>query len=285
MKSTLEQLDIRGLQTSFLETNRSAKETILFLHGFPDSAHAWDGLIEKLGKNYHCIAPFARGLNESPHNNQKDRLTLDSQMLDLLEILRATGAMQKNIHILSHDLGAVPAWKLSHLLGKKAESLTVINGLSLKQFLRRLKNPHQLIKSWYIWLLQVPGIMETFMKKNPDYILKKAATMGGRDLKTFDREALKGFELYRQYLKETPTEIKSSTRIKAKVLSINSAEDAFLLPTTLEELERDCENCEARILQGKHWIHHENPELVAGIISNFIGSKNAKSKFTIEMGL
>lgn len=285
MEASLKQINLRGLKTSYLEANAKAAKAILFLHGFPDCARAWNPLLKELSQDYHCIAPFSRGLNESPHNGLRERLTLDSQILDLLEILRVSGVIHKDIHIVSHDLGAVPAWKLGHLLGAKAKSLTVINGLSLKQFLRRLKNPQQIIKSWYIWLLQVPGIMEGFIKKNPDYVIKKAAAMGGREAASFNREALKGFELYRQYLKETPTEIKSSSRVKARVLSINSVEDAFLLPTTLEELEKDCDHCEARILQGKHWIHHENPALIAGIIQKFIGSKHAQSEHTPQMGL
>lgn len=42
-----------------------AGEPMLFLHGVPDSAEMWDGVIERLEGQYRCIAPDLPGLGRS----------------------------------------------------------------------------------------------------------------------------------------------------------------------------------------------------------------------------
>ena len=44
----------------------SAGEPVLFLHGVPDSAQMWDGVIEHLESLYRCLAPDLPGAWDVP---------------------------------------------------------------------------------------------------------------------------------------------------------------------------------------------------------------------------
>lgn len=45
--------------------DRGIGEPILFLHGVPDSADMWSGVIDRLESRYHCLAPDLPGLGRS----------------------------------------------------------------------------------------------------------------------------------------------------------------------------------------------------------------------------
>jgi pimeloyl-ACP methyl ester carboxylesterase len=88
---------IRGLETAWIECGNKNQDcpVLLFFHGCPDTPHTWIDQIEHFKKDYQIIAPFARGVQPSAASHQAHRYSLDSIVLDCLEILRSVEGCRK----------------------------------------------------------------------------------------------------------------------------------------------------------------------------------------------
>jgi pimeloyl-ACP methyl ester carboxylesterase len=227
-------------------------------------------LFEQLQEEFHLIAPFLRGCEREKVAVQ--RFSRDSQSLDILEILSVVNAKSKPIFILGHDIGAVHAWHLAKLLGPDLKGLILINGLSLEQYLRRLKNPLQLLKSWYIPWMQIPGFLETLVENAPWVIQVVSRSLG--EMKGRAPEMSRhGYQHYRALLKESILLLSRKNkgqRLKAPVLVVWGLKDAFLSPPQRDEFLNDADSVEVRILEKEnHWFFVDNPAQVSDWIKQF----------------
>lgn len=74
---------INGL--SVFTEGKNKNRSIIFLHGFPYDHTMWKDVINKLSKNYFCVAYDIRGLGESPAGN--GQFTMESFVDDLEDII------------------------------------------------------------------------------------------------------------------------------------------------------------------------------------------------------
>lgn len=270
MQLTVQKTEARGIKTSWLESGDRAKPVLICLHGFPDTARVWQPLFDELALDFHLIAPYLRGCEKEKVELQ--RFSRDSQSLDLLAILDVINTKEKPVYVLGHDIGAVHAWHLASLLGPRLKGLILINGLSLEQYLRRLKSPSQLLKSWYIPWMQVPGFLETIVKTAPWVIQIVARSLG--ELKGQAPEISRhGYQHYRALAKESLGWIlngRPRVRVSAPVLVVWGARDAFLSTPTRDEFLSDADQVEVRLLENdNHWFFYDNPGTLAGWIRDF----------------
>lgn len=277
---------IRGLKTSWLQAGSSRHSNLLiFLHGFPDDAYIWSEQLKHFSQNNFVIAPMLRGVANSEVPKDKSRYGLNAVALDILEILQSLDPQKKKtIHLIGHDLGTLYAWHLAPMLGKQLKHLVIINGGHPLQAWERRKNYRQLMKSWYIGLFQVPLlpeiILNTFGKKWLNSIQKKNALP--LRYQTQSQKALEytpnSVNQYREIAKGIIDYIrrKDHFRLDTPVLALSSAHDAFVEPTSYEELELFTTQPVVRIIEGKHWIQAEQPERVNQILEKFIHVKHQK---------
>ena len=84
---------------------------LLFLHGFPEAAFVWDGMLAHFGRDYRCVAPNLRGYEGSyaPADVAAYRPKLIVQ--DLAALIQAFGG---HAHaVIAHDWGGALAWGLA----------------------------------------------------------------------------------------------------------------------------------------------------------------------------
>ncbi len=283
------QLELRGLTTAWLEAGPSATTArtpiILLLHGFPDNADSWSYQIEALKTRATVIAPFVRGAEPSAKGKGLGRYAPDAVGLDVLEILASVDPEAKRpVLCVGHDLGAVHAWRIAELLQKRAVGLVIINGLTIPQMLRRAMNPRQLLKSWYIFLMQVPVLPELAANAAGGRLLNLAYRLGGLSEEFRpDAEQLRGalsgpLNQYRAFVRDIPRALgRIGRRLRCPLLVLWGEEDAFLEPPTATEIERDAEHVTIRILPGNHWLHRQHAERVNGLLCEFIDQCGAIS--------
>lgn len=279
--TVLAEKPLRGLNTGWLVAGDPAAEAVvILLHGFPDTADCWDFQIDALKRTFRVVAPFVRGAGPSEPANELGRYAPDSVALDVLEILNEvdpTGT--RPVYLVGHDLGSVHAWHLAGLLQKRVGGLVIINGLTLEQFARRLSNPRQLVKSWYIGLMQVPFLPEAVLGRFGRRFLRGAYKKGGlsRDRRPdpeAPEDAIVGpLNQYRAFIRATPKAVKNPRRrLECPVLVIFGEDDAFLEPPTKAELARDAGDLTVRILPGNHWLHRQDPEKINKLLLDFFKS-------------
>ncbi len=275
---------LRGLQTGWVESGRTDGPLLVFMHGAPDSPAVWDLQAEAFSTDFQVIRPFARGMIPSEPSKDLARYGLESVALDLLEIIsQVDPSGLRPIFCVGHDLGAVHACNLARLLGGRLRGLIIFNGLSLDQMLRRLKNPNQLLRSWYIYLNCLPGLGELATARFPLSLLRLAYRFGGLEESVTPPEAeaqdpIEGLALkhYRALLRDLPTQSSERyPRIKAPVLVIWGRKDPFLVVPEASEWERFSSEAEVRILDGGHWIYRERAAEVNALLQDFL-KKNLK---------
>jgi pimeloyl-ACP methyl ester carboxylesterase len=89
----------------FVEAGEGAGETILFLHGNPESWHSWHSQIERFAPRYHVVAPDLKGYGQGDKRPGDWRWeNCAEEMLALLDKLNL-----RRFHIVAHDRGCVLA--------------------------------------------------------------------------------------------------------------------------------------------------------------------------------
>ncbi|MCG8670995.1 MAG: alpha/beta hydrolase, partial [Pseudomonadales bacterium] len=113
-----------------VDENPSAKETIIFLHGFPTASWDWVKVWPTLAKEYRCVTLdlLGYGFSDKPQNHKYSIL----EQADIVEALVESKQL-KSFHVLSHDYGDTVAQELlarqNDTKGKGTwKSLCLLNG-------------------------------------------------------------------------------------------------------------------------------------------------------------
>ena len=275
---------IRGLKTAWLEAGARDRDIILFLHGFPDVASGWEPQMNFFAANYHVIAPDIRGAGPSEKSPDLRRYAPDAVALDCMAVLAEVDPDSKQkIFIVGHDLGAVHAWHLAGLLKQRAAGLVIINGLTIRQMLRRWRMPTQLAKSWYMFFMQLPVVPELLVKNFPKKLQGLAFRLGGLPgfpvtAATGRQAMLSPLNQYRAFMREVPKVVaRRRQRLSCPVLVLFGADDAFLTTPSYDEIAADARDLTVRVIPGNHWLHREDPAKVNGLIERFFLQSSAKS--------
>lgn len=279
---------MRGLPTAWLEAGpmdaAADLPLVIMFHGFPDAPECWEFQFAGLSPRYPVVAPYVRGVGPSAKSDSLHRYGPDSVALDALAILdEVDPERRRRVFVVGHDLGAVHAWHLAGLLRERAAGLVVINGLTIRQMLRRWSNPRQQLKSWYIYAMQMPIVPEVLLKRFPERFLRFAHGKGQlsserRPDQEKVADALVGpLNQYRAFLREAPKALKAPRRrLGCPVLVVFGEQDAFLEPPTIDELKRDASDLTVRILPGNHWVHREDHEKVNRLLMDFFARNEVR---------
>src|SRR5262249_515556 len=81
------------------------RQPVLFLHGNPDSADLWNGVIERLPHNFHYLAPDLPGFGQSGSADQFD-WSVGNRGKWVSDVLDALGIGEPVI-IVGHDHGGL----------------------------------------------------------------------------------------------------------------------------------------------------------------------------------
>ena len=238
------------------------KPLLLFLHGFPDTKSVWREYLELAEPHYECWAMALPGTDpqdQTPKN-------LQSFILSVLSRIQDNGA--KKVYLIGHDLGGPLAVILAEHLKTKLQGLVLIAGLSIGQFRRRLSNPKQLRKSWYMAVMQ-SKTLTSFLVKHLSRPLLKLPELAQQENFHPDPAGLESHWLYRDLFKEGRVSGNLKIKIAAPTLVLWGRHDAYLLPPTQPEFEESFANFQIRIFNGGHWFHLSNPSLYFQLIQEF----------------
>ena len=96
---------------------------VLLLHGFPDTAKAWDHVLAPVGAaGFQAVAPYLRGY--SPTSIPVDDATTDDLARDVVALIDAFGA-EKAI-LVGHDWGAAAAYAATALAPERVSRLVAV---------------------------------------------------------------------------------------------------------------------------------------------------------------
>ena len=125
MIETYQQPLPHGITLSCRAAGERGRPVLVFLHGFPEGAFVWDGLLEHFSQpehgGYRCVAPNLRGFEASsaPAEVSAYRpkyLVQDIAALVAIETQDDAGVAQALACLVAHDWGGAVAWNFANQL-------------------------------------------------------------------------------------------------------------------------------------------------------------------------
>ena len=255
----------------------------LLLHGFPEAAFVWDGVLQRLAPDLAAVAPNLRGYTGSSAPSAPEAYRAKHLVADLEATIQALGAPLPLL--VAHDWGGAVAWNLAAQRPELIRRLLIINSPHPATFLRELKtNPAQQAASAYMNFLCRPDAEALLAEDDHRRLwpfLEPAAWLTPA-LRERYREAWanqgRGLTGPLNYYRASPLRAPAGaddplhrlelpeaiTRVRVPTTVLWGERDRALLPALLDGLQAWVPDLDVRpVPQASHWMVHEEPELVA----------------------
>ncbi|MCU4413306.1 alpha/beta fold hydrolase [Acinetobacter sp. WU_MDCI_Axc73] len=265
------------------------KQTMVLIHGYPDSAEVWDGLASILAKDFHVVTYDMRGTGQSSVPSQKTQYHFNYLMNDLSQVIDSVSPNQA-VHLLGHDWGALQGWEaiLDDRLKAKVKSYTALapsldavgmwfrdRFISLNP-LQHIQGIKQMVSSSYMVFFNLPVIPEFVWKIKlaeqwsglVSIIEKKQVIEPSHQLKN----GINGLELYRKNLiKPLLLPKKRYTSVPVHLLVMKK--DPFVPLHLFENQAKWIKAPVARTeINASHWGILSRPEMIAPAIKQYVNT-------------
>ncbi|MBE9209644.1 alpha/beta hydrolase [Nostoc sp. LEGE 06077] len=254
---------------------------MLMLHGFPEFWYSWRHQIPEFAENFQVVALDLRGYNDSEKPQEQSAYIMDEFIKDVEGVIKGLG--HEKCILLGHDWGGAIAWCFAYAHPEMLEKLIILNLPHPAKFSQGLATPQQLMRSWYMFLFQLPVIPELLLQAF-DYqpiaqtiqgtaVNKNAFTSS--DLEAYKKAAAKSGALtamlnyYRNVFSHflpnknwgilnVPTLLIWGENDTALGKELTYGTDAYVSNLQIQYIP----NC-------GHWVQQEQPQLVNRYISEF----------------
>ena len=258
-------------------------EPLVMLHGWPQSSYCWLGVAEHLDSRRRIILPDLRGLGDSERTigvtpYRKRELARDVlSMLDQLEV--------KEFHLVGHDWGGAVAQELCLIAPHRVRRLVIANiciinnrqGLTEAQALLNSRGNRV---NWYQHFQQAKGMPEALIPGNEEpwlrYFLDGVPEPAVREyIRCYQIPGTPGAAagFYRAF----PDDIAHWLGLEGVVSAVDALclygrRDRVVIPEFLNHAENCFKSLQIETLEAGHFLPEEQPEAVAGLIEQFLGS-------------
>jgi pimeloyl-ACP methyl ester carboxylesterase len=242
---------------------------VLFLHGFPDSPHAFVPVMERV-TGYRCVAPFLRGYAPSVLEGPYDIDTLAADVRALGDALSPSAPYA----IVGHDWGAMIGYLAA---GPRTSALVTMSVPHPSSFARALLvDPAQLRRSWYMAFFQTP-FAERIVKRDDfafiDRLFRAWSPSLTADTRNMKDALRPGFPAALEYYRAMPRHLRRRwPRIATPTLYMVGRQDGCIGADVGRDQHRYFDGPFAReIVEGAgHFLQWEKPELIADRVASFL---------------
>lgn len=176
---TIDEVDIH-----FVEAGENHNQTIVFLHGFPESWHTWQNQITYFSQNYRVIAPDLPGYNLSDKPSNINFYQVPNLISFFSKFIKAV-AHQQEVILVAHDWGGAIAWPLVAFYPQLFSRLIILNAAHPSTFTREMiNNPNQQLKSEYIHQLIAKNAVSKLTANKYQFLFDKVLSSMQDDILT-----------------------------------------------------------------------------------------------------
>lgn len=137
-------------------------ELVILLHGFPEFWYSWRHQIPFLARGFKVVAPDMRGYNLSEKPTGIEAYDVSHLTSDVLGIMDNLG--YDSASVVGHDWGGAVSWMTAANHPDRVHKLAVLNCPHPAVFAQNLlKNPMQILRSYYMLLFQLPRLPEALL--------------------------------------------------------------------------------------------------------------------------
>lgn len=291
MIETFQQALPHGITLSCRAAGQRGRPVLMFLHGFPEAAFIWDGLLEHFAaQGFRCVAPNLRGFEKSSQPREVEQYRPKHILQDIAALIQAEGGPLECL--VAHDWGGAVAWNLANHRPELAKRLMILNSPHPGTFLRELQaNPKQQAASAYMNFLIRPDaaklLAEDDYRRLFDFFLRSGADpwltpeLKQQYREVWDESLDGGLNYYRASPLRPAREgdaAAAGVTLPREMLTITiptfvlwAMRDEALLPSLVDGLEEYVPKLTLeRVPDATHWIIHEQPHLVADRLAKFL---------------
>jgi len=279
-----------------------AKETLIFLHGFPECWETWKAQLNFFSAEYNVIAPDLPGYNLSDKPEDVTFYSVPNLIAFMTKFIKTVSTTEK-VTLIAHDWGGAIAWPLVAFNKKIIDRLVILNAAHPSTFTREMiNNAEQRKRSEYIHDLIGKNAEELLSTNNYQYL--KTKVLDNTKTSCFNQESLNNYQKVwqqpgaingmLQYYRAMPqlassdnnkkdktngpiTELTKmkipNIRIEVPTLVLWGEQDQAFVNENLHDIKQYVPNCIVkRFAHISHWIMHEIPDEVNKEINNFLVS-------------
>ena len=132
-------------------------ETVVLLHGFPQSAQSWIGVSRPLlAAGYRVIAPDQRSHTRHARPRSRWAYRLNELVEDVVALVDAAGV--DRVHLVGHDPGGGVAWMVAATRPDRLHTLTVVSSPHPRAVVGAMLTSRQLLQAWHVGFFQLPWL-------------------------------------------------------------------------------------------------------------------------------
>ena len=294
-----------GITLACRSAGQAGRPVLVFLHGFPEAAFVWDGLLEHFAQpengGYHCIAPNLRGFAGSSAPTDVAAYRAKHLVGDIAALIQVCcGQGGQLAALVAHDWGGAVAWNLAAMQPQLLNKLVILNSPHPGTFLRALQSsPAQQAASAYMNFLIRPDAEALLAADDYRRLWELFSRMGAVDgphawltdeVKTRYRAVwAAGLTGPLNYYRASPlrpprpgpphndpaaaglTLSPAMLQVTLPTLVLWATGDTALLPELLDGLQDYVPQLQLERIDGAtHWVVHEQPALVAARLQAFL---------------
>jgi pimeloyl-ACP methyl ester carboxylesterase len=256
----------------------------LLLHGFPEFWYSWRHQLPALAAaGFRALAPDLRGYNESDKPGRVADYRLERLADDVAGLIAHAG--ESDAVVAGHDWGGGIAWYLPLRHPRLVRRLIVLNAPHPAAFLRELRTPAQLARSWYMFFFQLPGLPEWALRAGDFALLERTlrtdpvrpGAFTDEDVRRYKaalarpgaltaavnyyRAAFLGFGRLRRQVRP----------VAVPTLLVWGERDRYLGPRLTEGLGPWVPNLRlVRLPDSSHWVQNDAPDEVNRLMLDFL---------------
>ncbi len=276
---------LNGIRLHYVEAGTGP--LVLLLHGFPEFWYSWRHQLEALAAaGFRVVAPDLRGYNESAKPAGVAAYRIEHLTGDVAALIHHLG--ETSAHVAGHDWGGVVAWHLPLLHPGIVRRLAILNAPHPALMVRDLRRPGQLLRSWYIFLFQLPWLPEWSFRRGDFAALERVLRTDPVRPDAFSAEDIARYKQalgqpgaltaainwYRAAFRRSPGRALEGLRpIEEPTRVIWGERDRYLGLNLLEGLESWVRDLRVdRLPEASHWVQNDAPEKVNTILREFFAA-------------
>lgn len=252
-----------GVALAVFEDGPEDGPLVLLQHGYPDTPHTFDDLVEPLvARGFRVVRPWGRGIHPSARPDDGDYHTT-TLARDLTELVPALG--RDKAILLGHDWGAAAAWGAGHLAPERLHKLIVVaipHPAAMRITLAKAWGVRHFLANRLPWAESrvrrddFAELHRLYERWSPGFDWPDAELEAAKNAYTHPGSLDAALGYYRA-LGRWPFR----GGVDVETLIIGGLTDGV---ATAEDFERSRSRvnapCEVRMLPGGHFLHREHPE-------------------------
>ncbi|MGF1481065.1 MAG: alpha/beta fold hydrolase [Cyanophyceae cyanobacterium] len=259
---------------------------MLMLHGFPEFWYSWRHQIPEFATDYKVVALDLRGYNDSDKPPGTEAYLMEELIRDVEGTI--TGLGYESCVLVAHDWGGAIAWSFAYAYPQMVEKLIVMNIPHPAQFAAGIRHPEQLLRSWYMFLFQIPVLPELLLQANDYEAIASAfsntavnqAAFSPADLEAYKNAAAKRGALtaminyYRNIFRGLFSQHHWHV-LEVPTLMIWGENDTALGKELTDGTEAYVKDFQIRYIPNcSHWVQQEQPQLVNQYMREFLTARH-----------